>query len=51
MRAPCMPRWRPPGADVAYGPALQEAYGNWEFAVRDRDGYLVAFGSDAGTEQ
>ena len=29
---------------------MQESYGNWEFAVRDRDGYLIAFGSDAGTE-
>ena len=37
------------GADVAYGPSLQREYGNWEFAVRDRDGYLIAFGSDAGT--
>ncbi len=37
------------GAEVAYGPALQSEYGNWEFAVRDRDGYLIAFGSDAGT--
>ena len=38
------------GADVAYGPQLQDEYGNWEFAVRDRDGYLIAFGSDAGTD-
>ena len=37
------------GAEVAYGPSLQQEYGNWEFAVRDRDGYLIAFGSDAGT--
>ena len=36
------------GAQVAYGPLLQSEYGNWEFAVRDRDGYLLAFGSDAG---
>ena len=36
------------GAEVAYGPVLQSEYGNWEFAVRDRDGYLIAFGSDAG---
>ena len=39
---------RPPAREVAYGPLLQEEYGNWEFAVRDRDGYLIAFGSDAG---
>ena len=38
------------GAEVAYAPRLQDSYGNWEFAVRDRDGYLIAFGSDAGTE-
>ena len=37
------------GAEVAFAPRLQEEYGNWEFAVRDRDGYLIAFGSDAGT--
>lgn len=39
------------GAAVEYGPSLQREYGNWEFAVRDRDGYLIAFGSDAGTAE
>ena len=36
------------GAKIAYGPILQAFYGNWEFAVRDIDGHLFAFGSDAG---
>ena len=36
------------GARVVYGPVLQELYRNWEFGVRDIDGYLLAFGSDAG---
>ena len=37
----------PRGAIIAYKPALQEEYGNREFGVRDLDGYLLAFGSDA----
>ncbi|MAE67026.1 MAG: bleomycin resistance protein [Phycisphaeraceae bacterium] len=36
------------GANVAYPPTLQSEYNNWEFAVRDVDGRLLAFGSDAG---
>jgi uncharacterized glyoxalase superfamily protein PhnB len=36
------------GAIIAYEPLLKEAYGNREFGVRDLDGYLIAFGSDAG---
>ena len=36
------------GARIVYGPVLQEHYRNWEFGVRDIDGYLLAFGSDAG---
>ncbi len=36
------------GAIIAYEPALQDEYGNREFAVLDLDGYRVAFGSDAG---
>ena len=35
------------GARIAYAPCLQEEYGNREFAVRDLDGYVLAFGSDA----
>jgi len=36
------------GALIAYEPMLKEGYGNREFGVRDLDGYLIAFGSDAG---
>ena len=32
------------GADVAYGPVVQEAYRMKEFAVRDREGYVLGFG-------
>jgi uncharacterized glyoxalase superfamily protein PhnB len=38
---------KPRGAIITYGPALQEEYGNREFGVRDLDGYILAFGSDA----
>jgi catechol 2,3-dioxygenase-like lactoylglutathione lyase family enzyme len=32
------------GANVVYGPLLQEAYSMQEFAVRDRDGHVLGFG-------
>lgn len=32
------------GAQVVYGPIMQEAYGMLEFAVRDRDGHVLGFG-------
>jgi catechol 2,3-dioxygenase-like lactoylglutathione lyase family enzyme len=32
------------GADVVYGPLVQEAYHMEEFAVRDEDGYILGFG-------
>ena len=32
------------GAIVVYGPLLQPAYNMQEFAVRDRDGYVLGFG-------
>ena len=32
------------GAEVVYGPLVQEAYQMEEFAVRDRDGYVLGFG-------
>ena len=32
------------GADVVYGPVVQESYQMEEFAVRDRDGYVLGFG-------
>jgi len=32
------------GALVVYGPMVQKAYNMEEFAVRDRDGYVLGFG-------
>jgi catechol 2,3-dioxygenase-like lactoylglutathione lyase family enzyme len=32
------------GADVAYGPVVQASYQMKEFAVRDREGYVLGFG-------
>jgi catechol 2,3-dioxygenase-like lactoylglutathione lyase family enzyme len=32
------------GADVVYGPIHQDAYHMEEFAVRDREGYVLGFG-------
>lgn len=32
------------GAEVAYGPIVQDAYGMEEFAVRDPNGYVLGFG-------
>jgi predicted enzyme related to lactoylglutathione lyase len=32
------------GAEVVYGPIVQEAYRMEEFAVRDREGYVLGFG-------
>ena len=32
------------GADVVYGPLVQAEYNMEEFAVRDRDGYVLGFG-------
>ncbi len=32
------------GAEVVYGPLIQDAYHMEEFAVRDRDGYVLGFG-------
>src|ERR1041385_7918574 len=34
------------GADVVYGPIVQDAYRMEEFAVRDRDGYVLGFGQE-----
>ena len=36
------------GADVVYGPLVQHAYNMEEFAVRDRDGYVLGFGQALG---
>ena len=32
------------GADIVYGPVVQESYRMEEFAVRDREGYVLGFG-------
>ena len=32
------------GADIVYGPIVQESYPMEEFAVRDREGYVLGFG-------
>jgi catechol 2,3-dioxygenase-like lactoylglutathione lyase family enzyme len=32
------------GAEVVYGPLVQESYSMEEFAVRDADGYVLGFG-------
>lgn len=34
------------GADIVYGPIVQEAYNMEEFAVRDREGYVLGFGEE-----
>lgn len=36
------------GALVVYGPMVQKAYNMEEFAVRDRDGYVLGFGQGVG---
>jgi len=34
------------GAQIAYEPLIKEEYGMKEFAVRDLDGHVIAFGQD-----
>jgi catechol 2,3-dioxygenase-like lactoylglutathione lyase family enzyme len=34
------------GADIAYAPVDRNYYGNREFALRDPDGYIIAFAHD-----
>ncbi len=36
---------------VEYPPEHKEAYGCYEFAIKDPDGYTLAFGQEAGTSQ
>jgi catechol 2,3-dioxygenase-like lactoylglutathione lyase family enzyme len=36
------------GADIVYGPIVQEAYRMEEIAVRDREGYVLGFGQPLG---
>lgn len=38
------------GAEIVYGPLLQESYQMEEFAVRDREGYVLGFGQAIGPE-
>ena len=35
------------GADIVYGPVLQDSYGMREFAARDSNGYVLGFGERA----
>lgn len=37
------------GADIVYGPIDQESYHMREFAVRDREGYVLGFGQALGS--
>lgn len=34
------------GADIVYGPVVQEEYQMEEFAARDRDGHVLGFGQE-----
>ena len=36
------------GAEIVYGPLIQEAYQMKEFAIRDRDGHVLGFGQALG---
>jgi catechol 2,3-dioxygenase-like lactoylglutathione lyase family enzyme len=38
------------GADIVYGPIIQDAYQMKEFAVRDREGYVLGFGQPLTNE-
>jgi catechol 2,3-dioxygenase-like lactoylglutathione lyase family enzyme len=39
---------RAKGADIVYGPVVQEAYQMEEIAVRDPEGYVLGFGQPVG---
>jgi hypothetical protein len=39
------------GADIVYGPIVQDAYQMEEFAVRDREGYVLGFGQALATRE
>jgi hypothetical protein len=41
---PAAAELRANGADIVYGPVVQDAYQMEEFAVRDREGYVLGFG-------
>ena len=38
------------GADVVYGPLIEESYNMREFAIRDCDGHVLGFGAALGSE-
>ena len=38
------------GAEIVYGPLIQDAYHMEEFAVRDREGYVLGFGQPVGPQ-
>lgn len=37
------------GADIVYGPIVQDAYHMEDLAVRDREGYVLGFGQALAT--
>ncbi len=37
-------KFKSKGADIVYGPLIQEAYHMKEFAIRDGDGHVLGFG-------
>lgn len=39
------------GAEFAYGLTVQDEYDNIEFAIRDPDGYVIAFGQGVEDEE
>lgn len=47
VRALCA-ELRDNGANIVYGPIVQESYQMEEFAVRDRDGHVLGFGQPLG---
>jgi uncharacterized glyoxalase superfamily protein PhnB len=36
------------GRDLVHTPLVKRPYGDWEFEVRDPNGYVLVFGGDAG---
>jgi catechol 2,3-dioxygenase-like lactoylglutathione lyase family enzyme len=37
------------GREFIHGPLVKRPYGDWEFEVRDPNGYVIVFGGDAGS--
>ena len=35
------------GREFIHGPLVKRPYGDWEFEVRDPNGYVIVFGGDA----